>query len=84
MVDSLSVCPCVCHITIQFMDAARCRTPGRIASALFLLDVKSEKVLKVWYENDWDAFTTKDLLVEEIKLYRSNPISYIQSQIGIR
>ena len=53
-------------------------------SCLMMLDVKSEKVLKVWYENDWDAFTTKDLLVEEIKLYRDNPVSYIQSQIGIR
>ena len=66
------------------MDATKCRTPGRIMSCLMMLDVKSEKVLKVWYENDWDAFTTKDLLVEEIKLYRENPVSYIQSQIGIR
>jgi len=68
----------------QFMDAVKSRMPGRIMSSMMLLDVKSNKVLKIWYENDWDAFTTKDLLVEEIKAYRQNPVSYIQSQIGIR
>jgi hypothetical protein len=66
------------------MDAVKCRFQGRLGAALVLLDVKSERVLKVWYENEWDAVTTKDLLVDEIKQYRANPVGYVQSQIGIR
>lgn len=66
------------------MDIVKCRTQGRLSASLVLMDVKSERVLKVWYENDWDAFTTKDLLVEEVKQYRANPVGYVQSQIGIR
>ena len=67
-----------------FMDAVKSRTSRRIAASLLMLDVKTGKVLKVWYENDWDAFSTKDLLVSEIKSYRSNPVAYVQMQIGIR
>ena len=62
----------------------KCKTSMSLASALILLNVKTEKVLKVWYENDWDAFTTKDMIVEEVKLYRKNPVQYTQTQIGIR
>ena len=41
-------------------------------------------VLKVWYEDAWDVFETKDLIMEEINSYLINPQSYVQSQIGIR
>jgi hypothetical protein len=68
----------------QFMDVVKCRAQGRLSASLVLLDVKSERVLKVWYENDWDAVTTKDLLVDEVEQYRANPTGYVQSQIGIR
>lgn len=70
--------------TKVFMDAAKCRSNNRLLSSLFLLEVNSGKIIKVWYENDWDAFTTKDLIVEEVKEYRKNPQQYILSQTGIR
>ena len=41
------------------MDAVKARLPGRLAACLLILDVRTDKVLKVWYENDWDAFSTK-------------------------
>ena len=41
-------------------------------------------ILKIWYEDDWDTFMTKDLIVEEVTLYRKSPMRYIQEQIGIR
>jgi len=68
----------------KFVDALKCRAKKRIMAGLFLIDVASCSVLKCWYQNDWDAFTTKDLIVEEITSYRQNPRQYIQSQIGIR
>eukprot|EP01036_Dinobryon_divergens_P031814 gene31814-41289_t len=70
--------------TKQFMDLTKCRTSSRLKSALFLVEAATGKVLKVWYEPDWDPLTTKDLLVEEITLYRQNPRFYLQSQLGIR
>ena len=66
------------------MDGVKARLPGRLAACLLILDVRTDKVLKVWYENDWDAFSTKDLLSDEIKSYRKNPVAYVQMQIGIR
>lgn len=66
------------------MDVAKCRANKRIASALMLLEMKTGKVIKIWYENDWDALTTKDLLIDELKQYRKNPIEYLQNQIGLR
>jgi peroxiredoxin len=66
------------------MDSIKCRASKRLVSALLLLEVSTGKVIKVWYENDWDALTTKDLLVDEMKVYRKNPVSYAQSQIGLR
>ena len=66
------------------MDFLKCRANKRIMSALLIVDLKSRKILKIWYENDWDPLTTKDLIVEEIESYRSSPQQYIQSQIGIR
>ena len=41
------------------MDGVKARLPGRLAACLLILDVRTDKVLKVWYENDWDAFSTK-------------------------
>ena len=43
----------------RFMDGVKARLPGRLAACLLILDVRTDKVLKVWYENDWDAFSTK-------------------------
>lgn len=66
------------------MDVLKCRTKSRLSSALVIIDVASSKILRILYENDFDAFATKDTIVKEIQLYRKNPKSYIQSQIGIR
>lgn len=77
-------CTLLSDPTKCFMDSVKARTSRRITASLLFLDVKSGKVLKIWYENDWDAFSTKDLIVNEIKAYRSNPKAYVQMQIGIR
>ena len=77
-------CTLLCDISRKFMDGVKCRTPGRLASSLLIMETGSGKVLKVWYENDWDTITTKDMIMEEVRNYRANPVSYIQSQIGIR
>lgn len=70
--------------TKKFMDASKCRANKRLLSALMIMEISTGKILKVWYENDWDAFTTKDLLVDELRLYRKNPTLYAQNQIGLR
>jgi peroxiredoxin len=67
-----------------FMSQVKCIGQGRLATMLLLLDVSSGRVLKVWYEDDWDTFNTKDLIVDEMKEFRKDPASYVQSQIGIR
>lgn len=41
------------------MDLTKCRTSSRLKSALFLVEAATGKVLKVWYEPDWDPLTTK-------------------------
>jgi len=52
-------------------------------SALFLIEAESCKVLRVWYENDWDLLSTKDLVVEEVASYRAGPRAYLEAQIGV-
>eukprot|EP01041_Mallomonas_annulata_P005626 gene5626-11354_t len=76
--------PLLADPTKAFMDAAKCRAKNRLSSALLLLEASSGRVLKIWYENDWDVMTTKDMILEEIKEYRADPKMYVQSQIGIR
>jgi peroxiredoxin len=68
----------------RFMDALKCRSKNFLSSALLLLDPSSGKILRIWYENDFDAFTTKDLLNDEIKNYRLNPEQFLRRQIGIQ
>jgi len=50
-------------------------------SALVIMDAKASKVLKVWYEETWDPFSIKDLIEDELKMYRRNPKQFVQSQI---
>ena len=66
------------------MDVVKCRSSGRLLSSLILLEVKTLRILKIWYENDWDVLTTKDLIIEEINDFRMKPAQYMQKQIGIR
>jgi len=67
-----------------FMKLLKCTGQNRLAAALVLLEASSSRVLKIWYENDWDTFNTRDLIVDEVKSFRQNPRSYVESQIGIR
>lgn len=62
----------------------KCRANKRLKSALLLLDVRTSRVLKIWYEDSWDELSTRDLVVEEMKEYRKNPSRFMQSQIGLR
>jgi len=55
-----------------------------LASALFILDVSTGTILKIWYENEFDAFAANDLVVDEVKNYRKDPDGYRKRQIGIR
>ena len=66
------------------MDVMRCRANKRLLSALALVEVKTGSILKIWYEDDWDAFATKDMIVDEVKAFRVHPRAYIEAQIGIR
>eukprot|EP01038_Epipyxis_sp_PR26KG_P015524 gene15524-20954_t len=76
--------PLLADTNKKLMDAIRCRAHKRITSALVIIDVSSRKILKIWYEKDWDSATTRDLILDEITNYRRNPQHYVQSQIGIR
>ena len=66
------------------MSTIKCREEGIIKSSLMFVQASTGLVLKVWYEDAWDVFETKDLIMEEINSYLINPQSYVQSQIGIR
>jgi hypothetical protein len=66
------------------MDSAKCRVDKRLCSALFLVDVSTGAVLKIWYEGDWDATTTTDMIIEEITAFRANPRQFMELQIGLR
>ena len=66
------------------MKGTKCKSEGRLASSLFLLNARDNKILKIWYEDDWDVLTTTELLTDEINLYRYNPVGYVQRQIGLR
>lgn len=70
--------------TRSFMDLVKARQGKRIMSVLFLLHVPTKSVLHVWYEQDFDVFTTKATVVEAIKAYRADPRGYMERQIGIR
>lgn len=36
-----------------------CRSNKRLSSVLFMMDMKTGGIIKIWYEDDWDAFATK-------------------------
>lgn len=74
----------LCDPSRLAMDRFKCRVQNSLAFALVLVDLSAGSVIKVWYEGDWDVGTTKDMIVEEVKAYRKNPVSYVQQQIGIR
>ena len=66
------------------METIKCKSSGNLASALFILDVSDGTILKIWYENEFDAFATNDLVVDEVKNYRKDPDGYRKRQIGLR
>ena len=41
------------------MDVTKCRTNLRLRSALFLIEAATGKIIKVWYEPEWDPITTR-------------------------
>ena len=66
------------------MSKIKCKDEGVLKSALLFIQPQTGVVLKVWYEDDFDVIEIKDLVLEEINSYKSNPQSYLQQQIGIR
>ncbi len=68
----------------KYMETIKCKSSGNLASALFILDVSDGTILKIWYENEFDAFATNDLVVDEVKNYRKDPDGYRKRQIGLR
>ena len=68
----------------EFMSQLKCTGQNRLSMALVLLEASSSRVLKIWYENDWDTFNTKDLIVDEMTALRKDPRGYMESQIGIQ
>lgn len=40
-------------------------------------------IIRVLYQGDWDAYTTKDIILEEVEEYRNNPKAYMQRQVGL-
>lgn len=51
--------PFLCDPNRKLMDELQCRVDKRISSALLMVKISSGLILKIWYENDWDPFTTK-------------------------
>jgi hypothetical protein len=79
------------------MEALKCKSPGRSVSALLLLSLNKKKetgetrmasdvdatIVRVLYQGDWDASTTRDVVVEEVEEYRKDPVGYMQRQVGL-
>jgi hypothetical protein len=40
--------------------------------------------MQVWYDDRFDPYAMRDLIMDEMKAYRKDPKSFIRSQIGIR
>lgn len=40
-------------------------------------------IIRVLYQGGWDAYTTKDVVQEEVEEYRKNPAAYMQRQVGL-
>lgn len=40
-------------------------------------------IIRVLYQGSWDAYTTKDVVQEEVEEYRKDPASYMQRQVGL-
>lgn len=55
----------------KFTTYIKCRGDRRLLSALFLIDVKSQTLLKIWYQGEFDSFIVKDTVVAEMKKYRA-------------
>lgn len=81
--DIGSLCTLLIDPTKTFVDSFKCRE-GKLVSALAIVDLASGKVLKIWYESDWDTIFTKNMVVSEIEAYRKNPDIFMETQIGIR
>lgn len=47
----------------KLMDELRCRGANRICSALCIMEISTGTIQKIWYENDWDPFTTRVIAV---------------------
>jgi hypothetical protein len=63
------------------MEEIYCKAQNRLESAIIIQRVSNQKILKIWYEDDLDPLVVKDLIIEEIELYRKNPSYYINSQL---
>jgi hypothetical protein len=72
-----------CDPSKRLMEGLKAKARGRLSSSLLLLETKTGRVLKIFY-GGYDVFSTADLLVEELREYRRDPKSFIQSQIGVR
>ena len=72
-----------CDPSKRLMESLKAKARGRLSSVLLLLETKTNRVLKIFY-GGYDVFSTADLLVEELREYRRDPKSFIQSQIGVR
>ncbi len=69
------------------MDAIKCRSDGRLMAALVLVELRAPspgRVLRVWCEDTWDPWMTKDVVLEEVCAYRRSPAKYLQAQIVLR
>lgn len=70
--------------TKSFMKELKCTGQNRLSTALVLIEASSSRVLKIWYEDAWDTFNTKDLIVEEVTAFRKDSVGFVERQIGIR
>jgi len=62
--------PLLSDTSKTFMSIAHCVGTRRLVSALIILESKTNEIVKIWYENEFDVVTTKNLLVQEIEKYR--------------
>ena len=63
------------------MEEIYCKKENRLASCILIQNIANKKILKIWYENELDPLVVKELIIDEIELYRKNPVFYIQSQL---
>ena len=68
----------------SFMETMKCKSKGNLASALCIMNASDGSILKIWYQNEFDAFATSDIVVDEVKNYRKDSEGYLKRQIGLR